>query len=100
MGLIVVTLFEANRIRGCKQNFFKMIFQRAILDFAAKSELDQSDTSFGDVIVLNKRKKWRPCLLWISFCKIMSDFADKLAFPRPVSAKEKGKHQLYSPFVR
>ena len=55
MGLIVVTLFEANRIRGCKQNFFKMIFQRAILDFAAKSELDQSDTSFGDVMVLNKR---------------------------------------------
>ncbi|XP_058958401.2 dynein axonemal assembly factor 9 isoform X1 [Pocillopora verrucosa] len=29
----------------------------------------------------------------------MSDFADKLAFPRPVSAKKKGKHQLYSPFV-
>lgn len=30
----------------------------------------------------------------------MSDFADKLAFPKPVSAKKKGKYQLYSPFVR
>lgn len=76
------------------------MFYRASLDFAAKSSLDQSDAAICDVtIFVALQNGGHVCCEWC-LCKTMSDFASKIAFPRPISAKKKNKHQLFSPAVR
>lgn len=77
------------------------LFLPANLDFAANCPRSQSKTMLSDVMTTwEDAPKWRP--FWLEQCNVekMSEFASRIFLTRPISAKRKKKHLLFSPAVR